>query len=310
MKYISLIKPGCVMLMLCSVIQLHAQKKINEGLAAPQASATLPKSKALVVPPVLKKNYKPVTVLKPVAYNEVSINNGWQLISANVVNVSPAIISQTNYNSSAWYNATVPGTVLTTLVNRGVYPNPYIGLNNLQIPDTLCRQQWWYRTNFSLPASSKNKNIQLNFNGINYKAKVWVNGKQVGEINGAFVRGTFDISDFVKRNAVNTIAVNIIPPTHPGIPHEESEAAGMGPNGGKLCLDGPTFISSEGWDWMPGIRDRNIGIWQNVTLKFIDAVTIKDTYVISQLPLPDTTSASLTIKTSLINIFSVSSIFM
>ena len=33
-----------------------------------------------------------------------------------------------------------------------------------------------------------------------------------------------------------------------------------------MCLDGPTFVATEGWDWIPAIRDRDTGIWQPVTL--------------------------------------------
>lgn len=285
---------------ICISASLFAQK-MNYGLDKPQPENTLPVSKANYVKPVLKKNYKPVTVLQPVGFNEVNITKGWQLISANNIIADGKSISTNNYNASSWYNATVPGTVLTTLVERGVYADPYFGLNNLQIPDTLCRQQWWYRSSFIIPAVQKNKRVHLNFNGINYRAVVWVNGNNLGTINGAFMRGSFDVTKYIKYTGNNIVAVNIIPPPHPGIPHEESEAAGMGPNGGQLCLDGPTFISSEGWDWMPGIRDRNIGLWQNVTLKFSDAVTIKDPFVISKLPLPDTTSAALTVKAKIVN---------
>ena len=33
-----------------------------------------------------------------------------------------------------------------------------------------------------------------------------------------------------------------------------------------MAIDGPTFIATEGWDWIPGIRDRDTGIWQDVEL--------------------------------------------
>ena len=55
------------------------------------------------------------------------------------------------YDTTGWYDATVPGTVLTTLVNCGVYPDPYYGLNNMEIPDTLCRMDWWYRVEIPFP---------------------------------------------------------------------------------------------------------------------------------------------------------------
>jgi len=50
-------------------------------------------------------------------------------------------------------------------------------------------------------------------------------------------------------------------------PSEQSVQFGPGDNGGKECLDGPTFICTEGWDWIPAIRDRDAGIWQDVVLR-------------------------------------------
>ena len=98
----------------------------------------------------------------------------------------------------------------------------------------------------------------------------------------------------------NILAIHILPPPHPGIPHEEN-LQGSGPNGGILCYDGPTFVCTEGWDWIPGIRDRNIGIWQDVRLRVTADARIIDPQVITDLPLPDTTSAKIIIKSTLSN---------
>lgn len=200
--------------------------------------------------------------------------------------------------TSGKFNAVVPGTVLTTLVARGVYPDPYFGVNNLSIPDSLCRMDWWYTAELPLDTGRlAGKKIELLFNGINYKADVWVNGIKAGSMAGAFVRGRFDITSLVKEQ--NLIAVHIFPPHNPGIPHEQSSTAGRGPNGGQLCLDGPTFISSEGWDWIPGIRDRNIGLWQDVELVISEGVLLGDTHIITDLPLPATDYADVYVKTTI-----------
>ena len=105
----------------------------------------------------------------------------------------------------------------------------------------------------------------MTFNGINYSAEVWLNGSAWAD-QGAFTRGMFDVTDSCTGRQCNTLAVRVSPPPHPGIPHEESIAAGPGKNGGNLAIDGPTFIATEGWDWIPGVRDRNTGIWQDVQL--------------------------------------------
>jgi hypothetical protein len=280
--------------------------KLNFGLSSPQPVSTLPHTETTIPQPVRKAKVVTDAKLEVAPDGSFNIVKGWELIEANKAGSGAEVISVLNYNSAKWYNATVPGTVLTTLVQQGVYPDPYFGLNNVSIPDSLCRENWWYRTVFSIPAAKKGKVVWLQFNGINYKAAVWLNGKKVGEINGAFCRGNFDISRFVNPAGKNVLAVFIQPPPHPGIPHEESPKAGTGPNGGLLCLDGPTFISSEGWDWIPGIRDRNIGIWQDVQLKFTDAVTIDNPHIITDLPLPDTNAAKITISAEVFNASGIS----
>ncbi|MBR4298285.1 MAG: glycoside hydrolase family 2 [Bacteroidales bacterium] len=260
----------------------------NFGLPSPQPKETLPVSSVPVEFPQLKEKTAVQTVLCNVSENVWKITSGWELCEGDKV------------MTDEWYNATVPGTVLTTLVDQGVYPDPYYGLNNLAIPEDLCRKDWWYRCSFNLPEEMLAKeSLELLFNGINYRADVWLNGKKLGNIAGAFIRGRFEITDLAQ--AENTLAVHIYPPANPGIPHEQSPRSGGGKNGGSLCLDGPTFICSEGWDWMPGVRDRNIGIWQDVQLVATDGISFGDTHVITDLPLPDVSYADLTVKTSLKN---------
>ncbi|MCL5745208.1 MAG: beta galactosidase jelly roll domain-containing protein, partial [Acidobacteria bacterium] len=177
----------------------------------------------------------------------------------------------------------MPGTVLTTLVDRGIYPDPDYGLNNLAIPETLNKQDYWYRVEFDAPASLKGRRVTLTFNGINYAAAAWLNGKELGSIRGAFLRGSFDVTGILAAKGKNTLAVRVSPPPHPGIPHEQSIAAGPGKNGGIMCSDGPTFFCMEGWDWIPGIRDRGTGIWQDVTLSAAGDIHFGDVQVITRV---------------------------
>ncbi|MBG8553450.1 glycoside hydrolase family 2 protein [Hymenobacter guriensis] len=277
------------------------QSKLNHGLTAPQDPATLPRSRAAATMPVRKAKVPARTVLTPVAEGEFQLNQGWELASANDVAAPGAKISRPGLSTGSWYNAMVPGTVLTTLVEQGVYPDPFFGLNNLAIPDTLSRQAWWYRLRFRVPEGQRGRSAWLVFDGINYAADIWLNGHRLGFMKGAFRRGRFDATKLLRANGENVLAVRVLPPPHPGRPHEESARSGQGPNGGMLATDGPTFIASEGWDWMPGIRDRNTGLWQPVRLRFSGPVTLLDPQVITDLPLPDTTRAELTVRATLYN---------
>ena len=282
------------------------QTREQVGYRSPQDPATLPHSLAPIAAPVAKAVLDPNVAFAPRAPNSWAILGGWQLTdepSLSEAGVRPdgAPISEPGYSSGKWLHATVPGTVLTTYIDRGVYPDPDYGLNNLAIPEKLSRQNYWYRVEFTPPANLRHHHLTLTFKGVNYAATVWVNGSPVGKIKGAFMRGIFDVSDQLQPGKLNALAVLIEPPPHPGIPQEQSVLGGPGENGGALVLDGPTFVATEGWDWIPGIRDRNIGIWQEVTLTATEDVRIGDPQVITDLPLPDTSHADILIAAPLHN---------
>ena len=231
------------------------------------------------------------------------MKDGWEMENAAKVPQEGKVISTTKYKPSGWYKATVPGTVLTTLVNNGVYPEPLYGENNRPevIPEYLCHTDWWYRNEVMIPDSYKNKTIWLNFDGINYSADSWVNGRRVGPIKGAFIRGNFDITSLVKPGQTAIIAVRISPQPNTGVPFEHIMGTVGGPCGGVGRLDGPTFGCSNGWDWLSGIRDRNSGIWQDVFLSATGHVLMKDPLITSDLPLPRTDIASVTVQTTVQN---------
>lgn len=293
------------------IARLQAQPhNLNYGLKEPQPKSSLPVSnsgKNIVT--VRKPFVAEKGELKKLGQFEYVVDKGWALANSSEIGNNPEEICKSQFNPTNWVNAIVPGTVLTSLVNQGVYPDPYFGLNNLEIPESLCRTSWWYRVPVNLPAEIKNKNLTLVLNGINYKAEVWLNGKLLGQVNGAFCRGVFDITPWIDRDKENILAIKVLPPLNPGIPQEQSAVAPRGPNGGVLCKDGPTFFATEGWDWIPGIRDRNMGIWQDVRILATGSVRIVDPQVVTDLDLPDTTKAYITIKTDVESLSEISEYF-
>jgi Exo-beta-D-glucosaminidase Ig-fold domain/Concanavalin A-like lectin/glucanases superfamily/Glycosyl hydrolases family 2/Glycosyl hydrolases family 2, sugar binding domain/Glycosyl hydrolases family 2, TIM barrel domain len=276
------------------------QTRQQAGYRGPQDPSTWPKSRA----PFSKPEAKPVSKLPAITEtgaNEWTLTGGWALSEAPKVSADGAAISQPGFDAKNWWPATIPGTVLTTMIDRGVYPDPDYGLNNLAIPESLNKQDYWYRTQFKAPKTSAGQKLTLTFDGINYRAAVWLNGKQIGTITGAFIRGVFDVTDVLRPGETNVLAVRISPPPHPGIPNEQSIKGGPGENGGEMCLDGPTFVATEGWDWVPAIRDRDSGIWQPVRLMATGMVKIGDPQVVTSLPLPDTSRADVGVTIPLEN---------
>ena len=281
--------------------QWPVQAQNMTGLIRPQEAWTLPIAKTPPQRPVATPAYDGASLVAQDARHWTLAR--WQLAAARDVRTDGATLSLPGAVGSMWRAATVPGTVLTTLVDRGVYPDPGYGLNNMAIPDSIGRQDWWYRTEFNAPAALPPRQT-LTFNGINYIADIWLNGEQLGTITGAFTRGQFDVTGKL-RQGTNAIAVRIHPPIHPGTPHEQSITAGWGPNGGLQALDGPTFFASEGWDWIPGVRDRNIGLWQDVVLSGSNAISLGDPQIVTTLPRADNSVADVEIDVPVKNALSV-----
>ncbi len=278
------------------------QTRGQSGLSQPQDPSTLPRSRAPLQKPVAQPLTPADLHTRLAGENPWKIRGGWRLSPAPDVKMTGDEISKSSFDDSKWLVATVPGTVLTTMVNRGIYPNPDYGLNNMAIPESLARQDYWYRVEFSEPVAARGRRLALTFLGVNYAAEVWLNGKKLGGFRGAFLRGKFDVTDLLKKSGKNALAVRVAPPAHAGVAEEESLTAGPGSDGGVEVLDGPTFAASEGWDWIPSIRDRDTGIWQDVTLTASGPVQVGDLNVVTTLPKSDRSVADIEIDVPLNNV--------
>ena len=229
---------------------------------------------------------------------QLSLDGGnWKLQRASEVNASGEAIALAGFNDESWIAATVPGTVLSSYINIGAIADPNVADNQLQVSESFFYSDFWYRQTFNLDALGER--MFLDFNGINWKAEVFMNGKQVGNIDGAFIRGKFDVTNVMKQGE-NVLAVKIIKNAHPGVVKEQTSWS-PDYNGGVLGADNPTFHASIGWDWIPTIRGRNIGIWNDVYLTFAGAVTIEDPFVQTDLPLPNTDCADILPEATLKN---------
>ncbi len=223
----------------------------------------------------------------------------WRVQRESLVSGQGEQISTPAFADKDWLIATVPGTVLTSYLNDGAVPDPNFGDNQYAISDSFFCANFWYRDEFIAPAiHDPNQHLWLNFDGVNWKADIYINGQKLGRIDGGFMRGRFDVTTLIHPGATNALAVRIIANANPG---GTKDKAGRTVNGGALGRDNPTYHASAGWDWMPTIRGRDIGIWSNVSLTTSNAVTIEAPLVTTSLPLPDTTHADITIQATLRN---------
>jgi Glycosyl hydrolase 2 galactose-binding domain-like/Exo-beta-D-glucosaminidase Ig-fold domain/Glycosyl hydrolases family 2/NedA-like, galactose-binding domain len=224
----------------------------------------------------------------------------WRLERDSLVETDGETLSKVGYQDKNWVAATVPGTVLTSYLNVGAIPNPDYGQNQLYVSDAFFYADFWFRNEFDAPPLEKGQRAWLNFGGVNWKAEVFLNGAKVGRIEGGFMRGRFDVTDHLHPGRKNALAVRVEKNATPGSVKQKTFES-TGKNGGALGADNPTFHPSIGWDWISTIRGRNTGIWDKVYLAASGAVTIEEPLVTTTLPLPDTSSADVSIEVNLVN---------
>lgn len=157
------------------------------------------------------------------------LRKGWSIQSSAQIKEKGDAISASKFQPKNWYPATVPSTIIGNLVEDKVYPDPLVDKNlrlipgcsypvganfsNLPMPEeSPFRASWWYRTQFRLPASYRGKNVWLTFAGINFRANIWLNGKQIAtsdQIAGTFRTHELNIREAALVGDLNTLAVEV-----------------------------------------------------------------------------------------------------
>jgi len=222
----------------------------------------------------------------------VKVRGDWRMGREAALALSGRTVSSADFDASSWMKAEVPGTVLNTLVLNKVLPDPYWGVNNRRklkiIPDLndIDRDFYtaWFRTTFTVPADFKGRKIWMRPEGVNYRGEIWINGHLASTTAGMFQRRVVDVSDWAKPGEVNTIAVKVLPVDVPGDPRMKSWGAANGEwrNGGDGDIGrNVTMLMSVGWDFSfsDGIRDRNTGVWKDITFFASGATRLDAPYV-------------------------------
>ena len=102
--------------------------------------------------------------------------------------------------SGNWMNRKSLDTEITVPF---VYQCELSGINDLRHSDFV-----WYHRTFTVPASFEGQRVILHFGAVDYKTKVWINGKFIGEHEGGYTPFSFDITyDVADRNATYDLTV-------------------------------------------------------------------------------------------------------
>jgi len=217
---------------------------------------------------------------------QMLLHDDWTMQSSLTDKATGAQVSQTNFSAKNWYKITVPSTIIAGLLANNEYPfDPFYAKNFEKLADKRLDNTWWFRKEFELPASEKNKNVVLKLHGINYKANVWLNGVLIAD--STYIKGPFRIIelDITKQinyyTGPNALALEILRPFNPN------------KRDGDLAIDYA--------DWIHYPPDYNGGIVNNVEIKTYDQVGIEYPLVTTRFDLPSLEVAHLQVDAEVIN---------
>ena len=220
----------------------------------------------------------------------------WKLKSGCMVDSTGDRISLAAYHSGGWIDALVPGTVLGSQVAAGLFADPFFGMNLRKVPgtdypitkifgylpmsaDSPYRCPWWYRSEFTLPSTSRRR-TRLHFDGINYRANIWFNGKQIATsdaVAGAFRSYDFDVSQLAVSGERNVLAVEVLAQTE-----------------NDLGID---FL-----DWNAAPADKSMGLWRGVSIVSSGDVAVSNPAVLTRFVSEDLTEAELQVVADVANL--------
>ena len=202
----------------------------------------------------------------------------WQVQSSEKVSQTGDILSTPAADTDGWIAAKVPSTIMGVLTDNGIEKEALTKEDYANIDKQKFEKSWWYRTTFHLPNLKEGEHVLLAFDGISYRANMWLNGQQIAnsqEMAGAFRQFEFDVTKEIDNENVLAVEVFRAQPGDPNI----------------------GFV-----DWNPRPADESMGIYREVRVKTCGNVAVSHSAVRSRVNTETLDEAWLTIATELKNL--------
>jgi len=195
--------------------------------------------------------------------SQIVLDGEWELAEAQ----GEICANQPDLAGLKWTRVRIPNTIQHALFEAGAVPNPWYGANWKQL-QWIAERDWYLRRRFRTPSGWSGRRLRLTFDGVDYQAAMWLDGKLLGVHEGMFGGPTFEISPAAP--VEHELVVRLI---HEKQPNAMIEGfATMKSNVMKSCaLDN----CAQAW----GNKFRTIGIWRSVRLISSGATYMETPYV-------------------------------
>ena len=171
-----------------------------------------------------------------------------------------------------WNTASVPGNVFTDLISLKIIEDPFIK-NNEEKVQWVSKKDWEYKTIFKLSKEILNKeNIEINFEGLDTYAKIYINGNYQLDTDNAFQKYSIPVKNLLKEeNELKIIFKNSIEIEN----NKANNNPYQLPEGNRIYTRKAQF--QNGWDWGPKLN--TTGIWKNITLTAWNEYKIENIFI-------------------------------
>ena len=204
---------------------------------------------------------------------DIRLTEAWRILPASWTEFDGQKLTTDGDLLQLGYLADVPCTVMGAIDDNDLLT----GMNYREIDRTMFEEPWWFIKEFDIPALNEGQRAELEFEGISYRADVWLNGTQVAstdEMYGPFRQFSYDVTDLLKEK--NRLAV-------------------------KVYRWQPGEFNIGFVDWNPRPADESMGIFRPVWIRYSNEVSIKNPVITSKVDTVELDEAWLAVEATLCN---------
>ncbi len=171
---------------------------------------------------------------------------------------------ETGYQPQEPVTAEVPCIVQNALFQAGKIPDPYFETNNEQLL-WIEEREWWFFKEFTAPVEPPGQQYHLIFEGLTYRANIWLNGVSIGNVAGMFLEHQLDVTHLIKPGQTNFLSLRCRP-----LEGSSEDRPGGKVKRGLVRSSGVVAPFTYWWNWSPHMVP--VGIWKSVWLRISGGV--------------------------------------
>jgi beta-mannosidase len=211
----------------------------------------------------IKQLESPYYVFPRSGNQHIDLSGDWKLSSQD-----EPITQLSEVDGNEWISVAYPTSVQMAHFKAGKLGDPYKHLNARE-HEKLEQKVWYYKKEFTFPEEAKGNYILLNFDGVDYFTKVWLNGHLLGIHRGIFGGPVIDVSGMVLYGQTNDLLVEVVSANYQNMDYNNRK---------------PEAIV-KGWFLTGGSAMEpffNLGLWRNVRIEIVPVYHIERPFLFTK----------------------------